>query len=105
MTFSIVRPTSRHVRLAIHGCWETGTGEQLQRQLSELLATRPARVELDLRSFEEVDKAGVGILALFAQQLLAQGAGLVLEGLRVRSRNVHDLIQHLKRLAEAELLQ
>jgi anti-anti-sigma regulatory factor len=105
MTFSIVRPTSRHVRLAIHGSWETGTGERLQRELSALLAARPARVELDLRSFEQVDRTGAGILAMFAQRLLAQGAGLVLEGLRVRSQDVHELIQQLRRLAEAELLQ
>ena len=105
MTFSIIRPTSRHVRLAIQGCWEKGAGERLQLELSQLLAARPSRVELDLSSFEAVDKTGVGILATFAQRLLAQGAGLVLEGLRVRSRDVHDLIQQLKRLSEAELLQ
>jgi anti-anti-sigma regulatory factor len=104
MTFSIVRPTSRHVRLAIQGCWEAGTGERLRDELARLLAARPARVELDLSSFEHIDNNGFGVLTTFAQRLLAQGAGLVLEGLRVRSQDVHNLMQHLRRMADAELL-
>jgi anti-anti-sigma regulatory factor len=84
MTFSIVNTHADMVRVAICGCLDTTMIGVFRRELTNLLRSRPAFVDIDMSRLRFIDNAGVGLLLSFFEDLFRQRGRAIVHGLHMQ---------------------
>jgi anti-sigma B factor antagonist len=93
MTFSVSVGDAGTTKLSIVGELDIVSVVDLRAAIEELLAGRPARVEVDLSALRLLDSSGVGVLVSLYKRVRAQGGQVVMSGLRDQPLAVFRLLR------------
>jgi anti-anti-sigma factor len=83
--------TGTAIVLELVGRLDGTTSPALQQRLNGVLARGPSLIVLDLANLIFVSSAGLRIFLMAAKQAKAQGAGIILCGLRENVQTVFDI--------------
>lgn len=93
MTFSISAGDSGATRISIVGELDIISAPELRAAVDDLLAGKPARVEVDLSALRLLDSSGVGALVSLYKRVSAQGGQVIMSGLRDQPLAIFRLLR------------
>ena len=83
----VITPIGEGLRVAVHGPIHTNTA-WIEGEFNRVIAAKPKRVELDLRSTNYVSSMGLGVLLSFRKRLAGIGAVLKVVAIQRQVLNV-----------------
>jgi anti-sigma B factor antagonist len=88
-----VSKTSQETRLTIRGSLDINSAPALAEEIDKILATKPAKVEVDLAPLDLIDSSGVAALVKLYKGVRSSGGNIHISGARDQPLAIFKLLR------------
>ena len=93
MTFTVTPLAGGGLHIVIEGELDAVTAAEVRKDVDQVCASNPPRVEIDLSTLRMIDSSGVGTLVSIYKRVRAQGGEVVMVGLRDQPLAIFRLLR------------